>query len=84
MPSIADRLAITRTELANERTLLAYGRTALAMMAAGVGLTQLFSARGPVVAGWIAVAAGVVIFGVGVVRFRRAYRALATLQPRDP
>ena len=45
MLPLSDRLAVTRTALANERTLLAYGRTGLALMAAGVGVAEIFTAR---------------------------------------
>ena len=77
MLSLADRLAVTRTALANERTLLAYVRTALALMAGGVGLAQLFEARLPVLVGWALVPGGALVLATGVVRFRRARRALA-------
>ncbi len=41
MATLADRLALDRTNLANERTLLAYVRTALALAATGVAIPRL-------------------------------------------
>lgn len=39
-PSVADRLASRRTELAHDRTLLAWLRTTIALMGAGVAFDQ--------------------------------------------
>ena len=39
---LRDRLAVQRTHLANERTLLAYLRTAIMLGASGVTLLKLF------------------------------------------
>jgi putative membrane protein len=43
--TLNDYLAIDRTTLANERTFLAYGRTALAMIIIGGSLLKLFETR---------------------------------------
>ena len=83
MLTLSDRLAVTRTALANERTLLAYVRTALALMAGGVGMVQVFEAPGPVAVGWALVPAGATVLAVGVARFRRARRALAAAHGDD-
>lgn len=80
MVSIADRLAVTRTALANERTLLAYARTGLALMAGGVGLAQLIHDPDLVLLGWSLVPAGALVFIAGVVRFRQTRRALDALK----
>lgn len=42
--TLNDYLAIDRTELANERTLLAYGRTAIALLITGVSAIKFFEA----------------------------------------
>ena len=67
-----DELAVMRTELANERTLLAYMRTSL--MAAGSGLTLIkFFAdiRWAISVGWFFILLGAAIVLVGVIRFVR-------------
>ena len=85
MLSLADRLAVTRTELANERTLLAYVRTALTLAAGGAALIQLFAGPLLVTLGWVLLPAALLVLLVGVHRFRRARRALAALgRPGEP
>lgn len=79
MLSITDRLALTRTDLANERTLLSYVRTALATSAAGVGLVEVFTdpmLRG---IGWVLLPTGGLVLLAGLHRFRRVRRALRAL-----
>ncbi len=76
MLPLSDRLAISRTHLANERTLLAYVRTALALAAGGVGLVQIFTSPTVVALGWALIPASALVLIVGVVRFQRARRAL--------
>ncbi len=39
---LRDRLAVDRTHMANERTLLAYSRTAMMLAASGITLLKLF------------------------------------------
>lgn len=63
--------------LANERTLLAWVRTALAVIAGGLALTQLGDSSSP----RVVLGAGVAVFGasmaaLGYVRFRIADRAI--------
>ncbi len=79
MMPLSDRLAITRTELANERTLLAYARTALALAAGGIGLVELFDTPTLVTLGWMLVPLSLVVLVVGVARFRRARETLRRL-----
>jgi putative membrane protein len=65
-----DYLALVRTDLANERTLLAYGRTALMVSATGVTLLEFFPespAAGMI--SWPLVASGVLFAVFGLVRF---------------
>jgi len=80
MLPLSDRLAISRTDLANERTLLAYVRTALALAAGGVGLVQIFTSPMVVALGWALIPASVLVLVVGVVRFQRARRALRDVE----
>ena len=84
MLSLVDRLAITRTELANERTLLAYVRTALALAAGGLGLVQFFTSPIVIALGWTLIPVGVLVLLVGVERFQRARRKLHTITHGGP
>ena len=70
-------LALIRTDLANERTLLAYGRTALMFTATGITLVKFFpNSLTFNLAGWISAAIGLAIGMVGVIRFARMQRRL--------
>ena len=73
---VRDRLALTRTELANERTLLAYLRTALAMEIAGVGALKLFTHGLTTVVGWMLIAGGIMVLLIGAVRYRVVSRQM--------
>ncbi|KAA3440753.1 YidH family protein [Rufibacter hautae] len=68
---IKDTLAIERTSFANERTFLAYLRTSLSLIIAGVFLHQFFNST---VSMWIAVfliPLGIVIGGIGYRKFAK-------------
>jgi putative membrane protein len=69
-------LAIDRTRLANERTLLSYIRTAIAVLASGLGLVYLFDAKGVHVMGWALVVLACGFVGWGVRRYRAVNRDL--------
>ena len=67
-----DRLALARTELANERTFLAYVRTALSLMAGGAVILHFFSTNFAItVSGWTLIALGGLVFLLGLWRFSR-------------
>lgn len=81
--ALRDQLAIDRTQLANERTLLAYLRTALALFLTGMSgvhlpdlETAMADARWYRLAGWLFVAASVVVTGVGYARFESIRRRI--------
>lgn len=63
-------LALVRTDLANERTLLAYGRTGLMITGTGVSLLKFFPEL-PLLLGWTLTGSGAIVFLVGAVRFAR-------------
>jgi putative membrane protein len=73
---LRDLLAVDRTVLANERTLLAYLRTMLAFLAAGVTLIQFLDSWWATAMGWLSLATGVLLFAVGLWRYRRVQRHL--------
>ena len=70
--TLNDYLAIDRTELANERTLLAYGRTTIALLITGGSAIKFFESQWVALAGtgFILAAAAVLIIGW------RRYRAM--------
>ncbi len=74
---MSEDLNLIRTDLANERTLLSYGRTAL--MVAGTGFTLLkFFDEGKFnwIMGWTLIATSLVLGIIGIVRFIRLNRRL--------
>ena len=74
--TLNDYLAIDRTELANERTLLAYGRTAIALLITGGSAMKFFDADWIVVTGAGFVVAAVVVMAIGWRRYRAMDRRL--------
>ncbi len=77
-----------RFTLANERTFLAWLRTSLSLLAAGVAIVQLVpaftipAARG--VTGGLLAALAVVTAGAGVLRWRSVERAIRHGRPLPP
>lgn len=69
--TLRDHLAIGRTTLANERTLLAYIRTAMAAFIAGVSLIKFFDSIIIEIIGWIFVPSGIITIIVGLIRFQK-------------
>ncbi|EMI22463.1 membrane protein containing [Rhodopirellula maiorica SM1] len=70
-------LNLIRTDLANERTLLAYGRTALMVSGTGVSILQFFSVTLIYhIIAWPLIGGGFVIGVIGVVRFTKLSRRL--------
>jgi putative membrane protein len=74
--SLTDELAVERTRLANERTLLAYIRSSLYFSIAGLTLNSFFQLK----LGWLLelgfwiVAIGILIFGI--TRYRQVAKKL--------
>ncbi|TWT79094.1 hypothetical protein CA13_04910 [Planctomycetes bacterium CA13] len=63
-------LNLVRTDLANERTLLAYGRTALMVSGTGVTLIKFFAdSQSLRILGWFFVLVGLIVGVVGSYRF---------------
>jgi len=68
---VRDCLAVERSILANERTLLAYIRTALGFFIGGVSFIEFFESIYMQVVGWIFIPAGLVVFGLAFLRFKK-------------
>ena len=67
--AIRDRLARQRTELANERTLLSYIRTAMGFFIVGVPAVWWLELPGVQALGVVSLVVGVAFLGVGAWRF---------------
>jgi putative membrane protein len=81
--TLNDYLAIDRTILSNERTLLAYGRTALAQVIIGGSALKFFDSPALTLLGWLFLAGGVVTMLIGWRRFHRTNRLLRAALPRQ-
>ncbi len=64
-----DRDAIIRTTLANQRTFLAYIRTALTLFVAGVTFVRFFDILVVEIIGWAFIPLGIATFFVGLWRY---------------
>lgn len=82
--TIRDRLALDRTRMANERTLLAYLRTSFMLMIAGATAIRLFGDSALVVlTGWALILLGLLVLGVGSSRFAQMRKAINTAERSD-
>jgi putative membrane protein len=70
-PGLGDHLATARSILANERTFLAYQRTALTELAVAATFIHFFDHPALTVVGWLLVPASLVTMALGIVRYRR-------------
>ncbi len=79
-----DDLAVMRTDLANERTLLAYLRTSLMSAGSGVTLLKFFADISWANSlGWAFVLLGIVISLLGVSRFLRLKHKISSSRARN-
>ncbi len=77
--TLRDVLAIDRTIVANERTLLGYVRTTLAMLGAGAALLHFFDDQTPQMAGWGFIGVSIPILSIGVWHYLQRRNSLAPL-----
>lgn len=78
---LRDQLALDRTVIANERTLLSYVRTAFALVVAGVSFLQFFDSRLVEMIGLMFIPAGLVVLALGwrsYQKLRSDLRGIAT------
>lgn len=81
--TLRDLLAVDRTVVANERTLLGYVRTTLALLAAGASLLHFFEDAWWSMSGWALVGIAVPIGVVGIWHYLRRRGALVPLIRRE-
>jgi len=77
---LSDHLAAARSILANERTFLAYQRTALTELAVAVTFIHFFDHPALTVVGWAMVPASLLTVALGVVRYRRMRKLIQLLE----
>ena len=74
---LRDHLALDRTRLANERTLLAYIRTAFMLVVAGAtALKLLVETPAIVVTAWLFIVLGAIVAVIGTWRFESMRRRI--------
>jgi putative membrane protein len=71
VPVLRDHLADNRTVLSNERTFLAYMRTALSLFAVGVTFVKFFGHVLIEIVGWVLIPSGVLVFIIGFIKYKR-------------
>ncbi len=77
---LRDHLAIDRTILSNESTMLAYTRTALAVVAAGATLIHFFVEIHIKILGIFLIIVGFVILLLGYRRYRKMDKAIKKIK----
>jgi len=81
---IADRLARMRTFLANERTMLAWWRTALASIGFSMALLQISRNTLSGVVALVGLVFGALCFGIGAWRYRTVRKEVCALRVDSP
>ncbi len=71
-----DFLAMDRTTLANERTLLSYFRTSMMVLASGITLIKLFTAPEVVMLGYVMLPLSGLIITLGAMRYWKIRNAI--------
>lgn len=87
---LRDYLAMERTKLANERTLLSYIRSSMYLLIGGIALIQLEGFENIKLVGYIALALTVIFLIIGIYRFYKLkkilenyYRQIELLNAKD-
>jgi putative membrane protein len=79
----ANQLAITRTILANERTLQAFLRTALGCFIGGAGLIKFFGHPIYEIIGTFLVIICIVVAFIGIRKYRMVKKLISDIDPED-
>jgi putative membrane protein len=69
--SLSDHLAIDRTDMANQRTFLAFLRTGLAIAVLGITFLELLNTRWSAILGYVCIASGGGMVLLGALQYRR-------------
>ena len=77
---LRDYLALDRTVLANERTLLSYLRTFVGAFSAGVAMVKLFDTLFTTVTGYIFIIVSPVFIIAGTIRYIQIAKKLKSLK----
>lgn len=75
---LRDHLALIRTRLANERTLLSYIRSTLYLLLGGIALLKIEGFGDLRLVGYLAMGISIVSFVIGVYRYVSLRRSLTT------
>lgn len=78
--SLTDHLAAVRTILANERSFLAYQRTAITTFAAGASFIKFFDHPALEALGWALLPVSALTALLGAARYRRVRRLIHRLE----
>lgn len=81
--TLRDELAIDCTRLANERTFLAYLRSGMALLIAGITIIHFARPGWFQIAGLALLPVGLAAGLIGLIRYRQMGRALAVLRRED-
>lgn len=82
--TLRDLLAVDRTVVANERTLLGFIRTALALALTGASLVKFSDSSSLHIAGWVVGASALPLLIIGLWHFGRRRAGLKPLLSRVP
>ncbi|MCM4165371.1 MULTISPECIES: DUF202 domain-containing protein [unclassified Arenibacter] len=73
---LRDHLAMERTKLANERTLLSYIRASLYLLLGGIGLLGLKDFQDLKIIGYVSLSCSVLLLIIGIFRYTQLKRHL--------
>lgn len=82
---LRDHLALQRTKLANERTLLAYVRSSLYLIIAGIAFLEMEEFQHMHYVAEVCIGVSVLIFTIGVIRYWQLQKQLNKVykEPKD-
>jgi len=78
-----NQLAITRTILANERTLLSYLRGSLGCLLGGIGLIKFLDHPIYLLVGSVLLVISAALFVAGIMRFRSTRKLVSEIDPEE-
>lgn len=73
---VTDKLAIERTRLANERTFLAYFRSAIVFLSSGAAIVKLKILEEIEWVGYALIVVGPILLSIGLIRFIYVKRSI--------